>query len=86
MNWKAYLQSAAVWIHAGASLVGGAVIAGASLYLQTGGAIPATSAQWHSAAATISTVALGLMAAHLKPSPIAPTGPAEAPASKGPAE
>jgi hypothetical protein len=70
MNWKTYLTSIGVYIHAGASLVGGALIAGASQYLQTGGAIPATPAQWHSAVATVAMAALAIMAAHLKQSPI----------------
>jgi hypothetical protein len=70
MNWKAYLTSLAVWVHAAISLAGGALIASASQYLQSGGVIPATPAQWHSAAATVVAVALAIMAAHLKQSPI----------------
>jgi hypothetical protein len=70
MNWKSYLTSFAVWIHAAVSLAGGALIAAASQYLQSGGVIPTTPAQWHSAAATVVAAALAIMAAHLKQSPI----------------
>ena len=75
MNWQQYLKSAAVWIHAGLSLAGGALVAAGSQFLQSGGVIPTTPAQWHSAEATVATAALAIMAAHLKQSPIGPGTP-----------
>lgn len=77
MNWKAYLTSLAIWGHAVVSLIIGALLAAALQYIQNGGVIPQTPAQWHTAITTIVAAALAIMIAHLKQSPIqAPPPPA----------
>jgi predicted anti-sigma-YlaC factor YlaD len=76
MNWKAYLSSFVIWAHSALALVVGTIVAAGSQYLQTGGAIPTTQAQWNAAISTVLATALTLMAAHLKQSPLAPNQPA----------